>query len=68
MTGIGTPFDDADPEDGWDASDAVVFQLDNLVVRIHDLLEASRPDRAGRITRLFIHLAFIRDRIENGDL
>lgn len=55
------PFDDADPEDGWDASDAVLYQLENIVVRLRPLLAevADRP----RVARLFDHLEVIRARI-----
>jgi hypothetical protein len=60
------PFDDADPEDGWDASDLVVDLLDNISLRIADLLQ--RDDRERRVAALLTHIAFIRLRIDNGDL
>jgi hypothetical protein len=64
MTGV--PFDDADPEDGWDASDPVIYQLDNIAARLRRLLEIE-PDIA-RVARLFDDLATIRARVLAGDL
>jgi len=68
MSDTGTPFDDADPEDGWDASDPVVDLLDNISIRVNDLFTGDRPDRSGRLLRLLAHIAFIRNRVEDGDL
>jgi hypothetical protein len=68
MTGL--PFDDADVEDAWDASDPVPVCLDNIVLRLIYLLDLARPSdpqRPGRIDRLFDDLATIRERIAAGD-
>jgi hypothetical protein len=60
------PFDDADPEDGWDASDPVLYQLDNIAARLRPLLEA--VDDLPRVARLFDDFATIRARVLAHDL
>lgn len=68
----GRRFGDADPEDGWDASDPVVLQIDNIARRLQELfgVRASYPsaDRTARIDRLFEDLATIRDRVQRRDV
>jgi len=66
MTDTGTPFDDADAEDGWDAGDTLLAQFDNAALRIR-LLLAAHAD-TGRVARLLDDLATIRRRIFRREL
>ena len=61
MTGI--PFDDATLEDAWDASDPLLAQFDNAVLRIRELLADAHGDRRVKAMRLFNDLETIRNRI-----
>jgi hypothetical protein len=65
----GIPFDDADLEDAWDASDRLVDLFDNAALRIRELL-ADDPDpaRQARAARLFDDLETIRRRLVAGEL
>jgi hypothetical protein len=65
MTGYG----DDDPEDGWDATDTVVVQLTNLILRarwIRDRLDAGPV--ADHAVRLVDDLNWIRNRVIVKDL
>jgi hypothetical protein len=66
MAGPGVPFDDADLEDGWDASDTLLAQFDNAVLRIREMT-AGVTDQARR-GRLLEDLATIRRRIFRREL
>jgi len=67
MTGI--PFDDADLEDAWDASDRLIDLFDNAVARVRELLaDEVDPARIARAARLFDNLETIRRRIFQREL
>ena len=68
MSDTGTPFADADPEDGWDASDPVADQLANIVARLYAIDLILRGVDGGRAARLFDDLETIRQRIIARDL
>lgn len=68
MTDTGTPFGDADPEDGWDATDPVRHQLANIITRLLAIDLILRGVDAGRVARLFQDLETIRQRIAARDL
>jgi hypothetical protein len=57
------PFDDATLEDAWDASDTLLDQFDNVVLRIRELLADAHGDRRVKAMRLFDNLETIRERI-----
>ena len=69
MSDRGVPFDDADLEDAWDASDSLLDQFDNATARIRELLDGDPdPARLARAARLFDDLETIRRRIVNRDI
>lgn len=62
-----TDFGDYDPDDAWDATDPVPEQLRILARRIAWVVD-HRDDLPPRIQRILDDLAFVRQRIINGDL
>jgi hypothetical protein len=58
-------FGDYDPEDAWDATDAVADQLSNLSRRVAWLMD--HPD-SGRIQRIVDDLERVRRRVIERDL
>jgi hypothetical protein len=62
MADTGTPFDDADPEDGWDASDPARYLIDNIAARLRRLI-----DDPARLARLLDDLETIRERVIAGE-
>lgn len=62
-----TVFGDYDPDDTWDASDPVHEQLRVLGTRIAWIVD-HRDDIAARVQRIRDDLAFVRQRVINGDL
>jgi hypothetical protein len=62
-----TDFGDYDPDDTWDASDPVPEQLRVLGTRIAWIVE-HRDDIAARVQRIRDDLAYVRQRVINGDV
>ena len=61
------PFGDADPEDGWDAGDRIIDLLENIAVRVADLLDRDQPERERRVARLVIDIRFVQARLGDDD-